>query len=174
MEKKTVYVLDTTAFIARWPLYSPIDAKLVTTENVIQEVRDQYSREGLELATILGRIEVINPPDKYLTMIRERARREGLDKTLSLADLSIVAIALYLLDQQNNVTIVTDDYKLQNIAAKLGIEFTPLRTRGIREIITYTKRCTACGYTPSSSSEEICPVCGSPLRAIRVRKTTKK
>ncbi len=172
MEKKTIYVLDTTAFIARWPLYSPIDVKLVTTENVIREVRDKYSREGLELATSLGRIEIVNPPREYLSMAKRIAQKEGLDKNLSLTDLSIIAVSLYLLDQQNSIVIVTDDYKLQNIAAKLRINFVPLRTRGISEIATYKKRCIACGYT-AVLSEDTCPICGSPLKLVKTKKTTR-
>jgi len=162
-----VYVLDTTAFIARWLLYTPGAARAYTTSLVVEEVRDQASREGLELALGLGRLEVRDPSLEALKRAAREAARAGLHTSLSRTDLSVAALALELHQQGHRVVVVTDDYALQNLVARLGLEYRPLRTRGITRVESYRVQCPACGYTPRRSGERVCPVCGTPLRRTR-------
>ena len=160
-----VFVLDTTAFLARFPLMVP-RARLYTTSLVLGEVRDRESREGLELALGLGRVEVLDPAPGFLMRARREAARRGLLQRLSDTDLSVAALALQLASAGESVTVVTDDYALQSLIAFLGLRYQPLRTRGIRRPRGGRSRCPVCG-APVSPWEEACPVCGSPLRPRR-------
>jgi UPF0271 protein len=164
-----VYVLDTTALIARWLLYAP--TRGFTTSLVAAEARDQASREGLETALQLGRLEIRDPSPRFLAEARRQAARLGLHSSLSEADLSVAALALELRSQGNEVVVVTDDYALQNLVASLGMRFQPLRTKGIRETRDYVVRCPACGYVSTRPGERVCPVCGTPLRRYRRRRS---
>jgi len=161
-----VFVLDTSAFIAKWPLYAP-RAKIYTTSLVVSEVRDAESRQGLETALLLNRVEVLDPGQRYVKQARREAKRKGLLIALSETDLSVAALALQLRDRGYDVEVITDDYALQNLVSLLGLGFRPLRTRGIKRIEEYIVICPACGYQSRDPSERICPVCGTPLRRVR-------
>jgi UPF0271 protein len=161
------FVLDATALIARWPLYAP-RGELYTTSLVAGEVRDSYSREGLELALQLGRLVIRDPrPGTFRRVEREAARR-GLHVSLSKADISVVALAVELRGEGRSVVVVSDDYAVENLAGLLGIPFQPVRTRGISRVEEYEAVCPACGYRSRRPGERVCPVCGT--RLVRVRR----
>lgn len=168
-----IYVLDTTALIARWLLYTPV--KAYTTPLVVAEAKDPDSREGVETATALGRLQVAEAPVEAAQAVRREAVRQGLQVSLSEADLSVAALAWHMKRLGHEVIVVTDDYALQNLLAALGIRFQPLRTRGIREKRSYIVRCPACGYVSRDPDEKMCPRCGTPLRRYlrRRRRATK-
>ncbi len=167
-----VYVVDTTALLAKWVLHVP--ARIYTTPDVVAEARDAESRAATETALELGRLEAITPPEWAVREALEAARRIGLHTSLSETDLSVAALALYFTRQGHRVVIVTDDYALQNLAASLGLSFMPLRTRGIRERRLYIVRCPACGYISNDPGIRTCPVCGTPLRRYRRRRRATK
>ncbi|WP_228546789.1 NOB1 family endonuclease [Hyperthermus butylicus] len=166
-----VYVLDTTAFIARWPLYAP-RGRMYTTSLVLGEVRDPSSREGLELALSLGRVEVRDPSPGSIRRVEKLAARHGLHVSLSRTDLSVLALALELAGEGRRVVVVTDDYSVQNLAALLGLEYRSLRTRGISRVEDYEAVCPACGYRSRRPGERVCPVCGTPLSRRRTSRRT--
>ncbi|HEX69286.1 MAG TPA: hypothetical protein ENG10_03210, partial [Candidatus Bathyarchaeota archaeon] len=56
----------------------------------------------------------------------QQSKRTGDFKYLSQADIEVLALALQLKNSGENPTVVTDDYSMQNVANKLGIEFSPL------------------------------------------------
>ena len=90
---------------------------------------------------------------------------------LSEADIQVLALALELKDKDCNPHIVTDDYSIQNVANKLGIQFAPLITFGIRYRFSWTLYCPACfrKYAADHRSKR-CEVCGTELK----RKPTGK
>jgi len=165
-----VYIVDTTALLAKWVLLVP---RAYTTSLVAAEARDQESRQATETAIQLGKLVVVDPPREYTARAVEEARRLGLQSSLSEADLSVAALALMARDEGSTVVVVTDDYALQNLLSHLSIRFMPLRTRGIREERSYVVKCPACGYVSTRPGETRCPVCGTPLRRYRRRRATK-
>jgi len=163
-----VFILDTSGFIARWPLYAP-RATIYTTSLVLGEVKDSESRQGLEIALLLDRIHVLDPEQSYVKRVVLEARRRGLHISLSKTDVSVAALALQLREHGLEVEVITDDYSLQNLLAILGVKYRPLRTRGIRRVEEYIVVCPACGYTSRDPAEKICPVCGTSLKRVRRR-----
>jgi len=160
--KRRTLVLDTTAFLAALPLML-YTARLVAPPRVVEEVRDRESRERLEVAAILDRVEVLEPAERYRWRVRRAAVRLGLHASLSETDVDVAALALQLRDEGEDVTVVTDDYALQNLLAKMGVGYMPLRTRGISEAREYTLVCPVCGYVSRRYGERRCPRCGVPL-----------
>ncbi len=160
--KRRTLVLDTTAFIAALPLMV-YTARLVAPPRVIEEVRDRESRERLEVAALLDRVEVLEPEEGARRRVKRAAVKLGLHGSLSETDVDVAALALQLREQGEDVTVVTDDYALQNLLAKLGVEYMALRTRGIREAREYILVCPVCGYVSRRYGERRCPRCGVPL-----------
>ena len=155
-------ILDTTAFLAKYPLQQYSSYHLLTTPNVVSEVKDRESREALEIAIDIGRIQVIEPDRKYVERAIVISRSVGEHISLSKTDLSVLALALQY-SIKGSVIVITDDYALQNTLLQAGISFKPLRTIGIKTIRRYLVVCPACGYISTNIGEKRCPLCSSKL-----------
>ncbi len=166
-------VLDTTAFLAALPLML-YDAILYTTPSVVEEVRDAESRSRLETALVLERVRVVAPRWRYKRLVLREATRLGLHTSLSNTDLDVAALALQLRSEEGGVSVVTDDYALQNLLGHLHIEWRPLRTRGISRVEEYIVICPVCGYKSEKPGEKVCPVCGTPLRRQRLSSSSPR
>ncbi|BAN90179.1 NOB1 family endonuclease [Aeropyrum camini] len=121
-------VLDTGAFIAGKAAALP--GRLATPPRVLEEVRDRGSRALLELLQSTGRLEVLPPSPRAVERAREEARRAGVLGRLSGADIEVLALALDLAWRGCRVSLATDDYTLQRLAARLGLGVVRLRYRG--------------------------------------------
>jgi UPF0271 protein len=68
--------------------------------------------------------------------------------------------------------IVTDDYSIQNVAEKMGLNFSPLATFGIRFYLKWLLYCPACHmkYPPDYSFKQ-CEICGTTLKRKPLSKT---
>ncbi|MET1101852.1 MAG: NOB1 family endonuclease [Pyrodictiaceae archaeon] len=165
---RRIIVADTTAFLAALQLqaYSYL---LVTTPDVIDEVRDSDSRDRLELALEVGRVKIGRPSNKHLHKVLSKAVDIGEHGVLSRTDIGVAALALELKEAGCEVIVVTDDYALQNLLSHLGIVYKPLRTRGITRRYKYIYVCPACGYVSYKPGERICPRCGTTLVKRRLK-----
>ncbi len=161
-----VLVLDTTGFLAAIQLAAYRDL-VYTTPSVLEEVRDSASTERLIYTVASGRLEVAEPSSRARKTVEAKAREIG-EKNLSSTDIDVASLALDLAHRGCKVLVVTDDYALQNLLSHLGIEYMPLRTRGIKERRRYRIICPACGYQTKNPKETTCPVCGTPLVKKRV------
>jgi len=158
---RKVKVLDSTAIFLGFTEGS--GELLVTSEKILEEVkygegkyRALVSREGCMIKTM-------NPEAKYVREMRELASRMG-ERGLSEADMSILALAVQLSREGNDVSIVTSDYSIQNLAAKLGIKVEPILHKGIKHVIAWTTYCSVCHWTGDKAPGEPCPRCGHPLK----------
>ncbi|MCE4625727.1 MAG: nucleotide-binding protein [Desulfurococcales archaeon] len=125
-----IVVDDTGAIIAGLPLQLP--AKHLTTERVVEEVRDRESRGLLERAVELGRLQILNPTEPHIKLAKKTARKAGVLRRLSEADISVLALALMVKSQhEGEVLVATDDYSLQSAVRAAGLEYIPIRYRGI-------------------------------------------
>lgn len=99
----------------------------------------------------------------------EAASATGDREHLSPADLSVIALAMELED----ASVVTDDFRVQNVLSSVGIHFEPAGEIGERRILTtweWTYRCRGCGrYFKEPQKMDDCPVCGSNVRPYRKR-----
>ena len=116
-------------------------------------------------ATENAKILVRKPAEESLKKVEECAIQVGDSFFLSETDKQVLALALELKTTACEPQIVTDDYSIQNVAKRLGIEFTSLATFGIRRVLEWIRYCPACHreYTANCASTE-CAICGTNLK----------
>lgn len=164
-----ILILDSSAFFAGLePL--ALQSKAYTVPEVIAELKEEYRRLKAKLAQESGLLEVRTPGEEFFKQAKQAAEKTGDIAKLSQADLAVLALAMELASQGEEVTIVTDDYAVQNVATLLKLGFSPVMEQGIKRRFRWYKRCPGCGRRYSAGyAGETCEVCGSRLKA-RVKK----
>ncbi len=144
---------------------------------IFEEIRDRRTRNQVEMAIELGRMALVGPSTEGLKVIREFARETGDLSVLSAADLEVLAVAW---DQKTGlgaspggITIITDDFAIQNVAEHSGISYQAARKPRMRENITWVIYCPACRRSfLDLKVGSPCPSCDTPLK--RKKKTSRK
>lgn len=112
-----------------------------------------------------GRLLIREPSEESLRIVETSAVRVGDTFFLSETDKQILALALEIKASGREPRLVTDDYSIQNVAAKLGIEFASLATFGIRRLLEWMRYCPACRKEyPADYKAAQCTVCGTELK----------
>ncbi|MFP3144093.1 MAG: hypothetical protein RXQ93_03625 [Caldisphaera sp.] len=125
-------ILDTGAIFSGFVL-SNLD-KSITVPSVIQEVKDDSSKNILNIVVNADKLTIINPDKEFLSKIIEEAKKWKLSNKLSKTDLDVLALSLQLKEKCKEVYLATDDYSIQKLAIKLGIRIIKIKYRGIREL----------------------------------------
>ena len=159
-------VLDTAALIA-WPL-ERMRGSLVVPSQRVELSRISPDREMLLDA---AGMEWGTPGPTALARASDIATDTGDMAGLSPVDLELLALTI-----ERVATLVTDDYRLQNLCESGGIPWLSVTMEGITSLWSWELRCTGCGAVlPSpdapSPSRELgdCADCGSTLRLSRKR-----
>ncbi len=148
------YLLDASAFI-----YGMIpEGEIMTPPRVYAEVKDEQSKLKLDL---LQGLIVKEPSQAAVEEVQAAAATTGDDKRISVPDRDLLALAAEEKASGKDVSILTDDYSVQNVARKMGISTMPLRQKRIKYKVVWEKRCMGCNRTYKEG--EVCEVCGSPL-----------
>ncbi|MCS4540971.1 MAG: ribonuclease VapC [Euryarchaeota archaeon] len=159
-----VLVLDTSALFGGFDVQLA-EEPLYTVYEVLQEVKDEERKLKAELSIETKKLTILEPLKQSIQEIEKLAIETGDIGILSTADIKILALALDLREKGFNPKIVTDDYSIQNLAAKLGIEYQKIITVGIKEIFIWIKYCPACHKVyPMQAQIENCEVCGTKLK----------
>ncbi|MFA5943047.1 MAG: nucleotide-binding protein [Candidatus Thermoplasmatota archaeon] len=107
-------------------------------------------------------LEVRDPGPEARSRVEAAGVTAGNLARLSAADRSLLALTLELGAQ---ATLVTDDYTLLDLAARLGVRTQTVNQHGIRASLDFRPRCTGCGrWFEAMPKTEDCPVCGSPVK----------
>ena len=152
------YVLDSSALFSMQDLP---EGTLYTVSGVISELK-KYKDPRIEYWDEF--LEIRDPSNEHVKAVEAAAMLSGDDKRLSPVDKTVIALA-----KETGSTILTDDYSIQNTAKILNIPFKGIGMREIKEVITWTYKCTGC-FKIWEKNYEDCPVCGSPLKSVRSRK----
>src|SRR5712692_817677 len=154
-----VYVLDST------PLLTGYSPSIVTNQNyTTQEILDELGRDEQLRVTVVGSwLQIREPSRKSIKAVKDAATETGDNLVLSSADLSILALSSEISGEGKKVTLLTDDYAVQNVAAKLHIPFQNYAWRGIRRTIIWEFYCPTCRKT-YNTQRRTCPNCGSTLK----------
>jgi len=158
-------ILDTSALLSG--MFNSIPSgydKVLITSGVRDEVgKGAPSRNMANL--ISAGLEIRDP--LIVERAREAARSTGDIDKLSEVDLSLIALAIEVAE----ATVVTDDYRVQNVLKSLGISFLPageIGDRTISETWSWTHRCKGCGrFFDEPQKKDECPICGSIVRKYR-------
>jgi UPF0271 protein len=150
------FVLDANAFYAGFPFLSYL--RCYTTNLVFSEVKHiKRSYSALEALIDAGNLKVMDPKEQFLKKVIAVAKTTGDALKLSSSDLSILALAFQL-----KITLISDDYAVENIGTILKIPIKSIGTKGITEVRKWISFCNECGkaYNPNLSE---CMICGNKL-----------
>lgn len=153
------YVYDTTELTAR--RLTDLTGDFVVPSKVMAEVRKGFLAKKLD--SIAEEITVVDPDSESRNRTRNAADETGDLRTLSEADLDVIAVALMI-----GGTVVSDDYSVQNVCTHLGIPVQGSSLPGIRKEIKWGWRCTGC-RKKYRDYVKACSVCGHELRRIALR-----
>ena len=123
-----------------------------------------------ELATTIisslidtGRVLVLEPSIQSVREAKHLADRTGDSHHISETDLSVVALGLDLKGQSSDVTIVSDDYAVANLASVLKIRVAPVMSKGIDKVVHWVVYCRGCGKVFHDTNIVECDICGTKL-----------
>jgi UPF0271 protein len=149
-------VLDATAFYAGIPFAS--QEQSFTTPLVLEEIKHiKKSHDAVQTLIDLDRLRIVDPEQKNIELILEKAKNTGDLLNLSKEDVSVLALCIQLGGE-----IVTDDYTVSNVAKHMSLKVIPVMTKGISKILDSAYFCPACDKTFEKIPE--CPICGSKLK----------
>jgi UPF0271 protein len=123
----------------------PFDKALIPP-SVMDEVKSDVAGFKLEKLDI----EVFQPSEEYIDKVADESSR--INSPTSDQDEEALALAL-----EKNLTLVTDDKALQNLALHLEHSFEGFNTEGVEEKVEWSQVCENCGREVSSFP---CPRCG--------------
>lgn len=163
-------ILDTSAFIQGFDSNDP-EIKLYTTPLVINEIRDEMAKIRASNWSQIGKLHIETPDTTSIKHVLTEARRMGEAKALSETDQSILALTHQLTQQGEDATLLSDDYSVQNLADELGLKYTGMNTRGIKQRFQWIYYCPGCRRQfTKPQTDNTCPICGTELK----RKPGKK
>ena len=165
MDGKKAIIVDTTAFIAGFNVYS-VHSEVYSVPEIEKELTGgSISKLRLKMAIEDGRLKLREPGAQALSKARETALEMGDFLYLSEVDMKIIALAVQLKNEGYMPEIITDDYAIQNIARRLNVKYASVITYGIKHQLRWVLYCPACHrkYPPDYKSE-ICENCGTKLK----------
>ena len=137
----------------------------MTTNMVYDEIQHIKTKQGvLEILQQTGRLQIRDPTEDSINIIRDAAEMTGDNATISEQDVSIIALAL-----ENNYELITDDFAVTNVSKQLKIKTLSLMTQGIKTVGKWISYCSVCGK--EFSKEKECPICGSKLNRKLIKKS---
>ena len=158
LKNRDVHVLDASGI-----LHSDIDyskGAYIVTNSVLAEVLRDNARTAVDQGIRNGAVKVSDPRPDSVKKARAAAGETGDLLSLSAADLDVLALAL-----ERKGVIVSDDYAIQNVARRLGLQFSVAAQDGIKKEIVWEKKCPGCGRT-QPQERRVCNVCGSKLKRV--------
>ena len=146
-----MHVLDSSAFIHEYHT----DESIASIPLVREELEDEhaYRFDALEGSGMPLHI----PEAETVDRIERAARETGDYGELSATDIRLVSAAFEL-----DATLVTDDYAMQNVAEKLGVDLEVIARDGIDEQRDWRFQCAGCGREFDEHHDR-CPICGTDL-----------
>ena len=158
-----IFVLDTSAILARRINLSSGD--IITVPSVLNEIRLGRIARAMDFTG--ENLRIVSPRQESTKKVLDAARETGDIDELSRTDIDVLAAAL-----ETGGIMVTDDYAMQNVASRLGMEFIGADLKSIGKEINWVYRCTGCGRK-YSRRQDSCPVCGHALkRTVRTYRKT--
>ena len=149
-------ILDSSAFYAGIPFSS--NEPSITTSDVYNEIKHiKKDHDAIQILIETKRLKISDPEQRFVTTVKNAAKKSGDFPNLSQEDISIIALSL-----QYNAELITDDFAVSNVAKNLNIKVIPVMTSGIKKIVTWIYYCPGC--KTDFSEIKNCPNCGNRLK----------
>ncbi len=152
------YVLDSTAFYAGIPYQG--SGRYFTTYLVLEEVK----HHNVGSSFLHSRVHVTEPSLDSVNRVKTTAMKTGDIGALSQTDMSLLALALDLSQNEGSVSLVSDDFAIRNVANVLSIPLAQTSIKGgAWKSIAWKIYCRGCGKEYTNPKLTVCPVCGTQL-----------
>ncbi|MBU2100656.1 hypothetical protein KKG83_07075 [Candidatus Micrarchaeota archaeon] len=112
------FVMDSAVILNNFNFSFSEEETYFTTNEVLDEMIDLRSRNLIQSGLKEGKIKIKAPKKELIQKIKNTAKQMHIDFKLSEADYSILALAFEL-----KLPLLTDDYHIQKVCLKLGLEF---------------------------------------------------
>jgi UPF0271 protein len=164
LRKLKALILDTSAFIQGFDSSDP-EIKLYTTPLVLDEIRDEMAKIRASNWSQIGKLHVQMPDMTSIEYVLAQARQMGEAKALSETDKSVLALTHQLTQHGEDTTLLSDDYSVQNLADELGLNYTGMNTRGIKQRFQWVHYCPGCRKQfTQPQPDNVCPICGTEMK----------
>lgn len=166
-----VFLIDSSAIFSGKPLNFD---KMMTTSMISEEFQPG-GRDYQRFIFLREKgMKILDPSIESVNQVRKMIERFGEQSRLSTADISILALAIDVKNDQKQIPIiVTDDYSIQNIADQIEISIQSMSQKGITKRFKWERRCRGC-RRKVSDDVDVCPDCGSSLINVVKKKYTLK
>ena len=145
------YVLDASAFING---FEPKSQFNFTVSLITDEVKDLKSKILLDQAIEEGKIIIKEPKEEFIKELNEK----------------LLALALDLKCENENIKVLTDDYSMQNVLRILEIPYDSIITEGIKGVYNWVKTCEGCKKEFDADYPfDDCEICGSKVFKRRIK-----
>lgn len=144
-------VLDTAALLT-WPLEMLMQGICSTSQ--LDEIQRLSPSRHLLIESQGPDFQ--SPSPASIEVATQASQETGDFGGLSNVDLDVLALAF-----STGYTLVTDDYRMQNVCQHRGHPWRGVVQEGVREVRTHALVCKGCGAIHKQG--DMCPDCGSPL-----------
>jgi UPF0271 protein len=128
----------------------------ITTDSVIEEVRNRSMKRGIGLRTEL--MKIFQPSSGEIAEVEKVARLSGDFDQLSTTDIELIALA-----KGQEAVLLTNDLAMQNVCRRMNIKYQSFGGKSIDTEIEWGYRCIGCHRRFNRLYEE-CPYCGNELK----------
>jgi RNA-binding protein NOB1 len=106
--RKSIAILDANAFISMSSINNlASNTRLVTTADVLLELKDLKTKEFVD--SLPYEIEVVDPDEKVLEIVKEFAKKTGDIASLSQVDMELIAVAYALYKKEGLEQLIRKD-----------------------------------------------------------------
>ncbi len=152
------YALDAGAFYTGFVFNASLN-RYYTTPAVFNEIKHIKKSSGaIEALIESNKLQILDSDKRNVENVLSVALKTGDYAKLSEADISIIALAFQL-----NLTLLTNDYAVANVALRMNIPIKSTASRGTIRTRKWIKYCSACGKMFKANAKE-CDLCGNILR----------
>jgi len=126
-----IYILDAAALLNNEHFSFEEGNKYFVTSKVFVEWKDFRSKSLAENAFNQNLLTIQDPCPISIQTTIDKSKASGTE--LSDADVSVIALAVELMERNEKFTVITDDYSVQNILKKLKIDFRGVAQKEIKK-----------------------------------------
>jgi UPF0271 protein len=167
-----IYVIDSGVLFSTWTKTVPAGV-FTTTMGVVDEIHNKPSKFRADILELLDRLQKEIPPSDSIRAVTKAAVETGDKPVLSDTDVELIALAHSKKKAEPNITLVSTDMAVLNVARHLGID-TIDPSGKFKDDIRWILICPACNHKSLVSKEGVeCPVCGTEMRRKVLRKARK-
>lgn len=158
-------ILDSSAFFhGILNSFSEIEECIfLATPFIAEEIKSGISREKFSFLLRSKKLKIREPEKKYIEKIKNAIEEAGFIAMLSVADVSVLALAYEIKEKGEDCIIASNDFAIQNVASLLNLKFKAFSGEEIKEKISFTFICSGC-RKEYKHYREICNICGAKVK----------